>query len=188
MKARRAVWRSRGRCAPRAAVAAEETRASTTPSRRASSWGWPTSWSSRVDTPRPRSWRACRSRSTTPSAFADDAHINAQLFSQLAGILNLQRKADEAIAVYARDRQGDRDGSRAAAGVRTQRRVASIRSMLRSDRGRHRCGRTAREEADRRVGEQHFDTAAARGTLAIGLMRAGTDADASANSGRRFRS
>ena len=56
---------------------------------------------------------------------------------------------------------------------------ASIRSMppARSRPGSPRRRRCSTREI-KRVGDKHFDTAAARGTLAVGYMRAGRDADA----------
>jgi CHAT domain-containing protein/tetratricopeptide (TPR) repeat protein len=110
---------------------------------------------------------------------ADDSQGTASVLSHLASILNLQRKTKEAAAVYAQldkaianwepqRRQGfDLNGSR-------------INSLYAS--GQIEAGIVAARELVKRqvakVGEKHFDTAAARGTLAVGLMRAGQDADA----------
>ena len=49
---------------------------------------------------------------------------------------------------------------------------------FRPDRGRDRRGRSIVKRQIARTGEKSFDTAAARGTLAVGYARAGRDADA----------
>ncbi len=110
---------------------------------------------------------------------AEDSQSSAQLLSHLAGILHLQRKPGEAAKIYA-------ELDAAIAKWDPQRRQAldlnssRIQSLFAS--GQVEAGIVAaqallkRETA--RVGEKHFLTAAARGTLAIGLARAGKDADA----------
>ena len=111
-----------------------------------------------------------------------------QLLSQLGGILTLQRKR-EATAIYARI-------DKAIANWEPQRRQifelnpSRILSLYSS--GQIEAGIAAAEQLVKkqiaRVGETHFDTASARGTLAIGLMQAGRDArGASANSRQRYR-
>lgn len=110
---------------------------------------------------------------------AEDSLSNVQLLSQLGGILNLQRKGKEAIAVYAQI-------DKAIAGWEPARRQAfeldgsRISSLYAS--GQIDAGIAAAEQLVKkqvaRVGDNHFDTASARGTLAIGLMRAGRDEDA----------
>ncbi|MDB5875933.1 MAG: Tetratricopeptide 2 repeat protein, partial [Ramlibacter sp.] len=110
---------------------------------------------------------------------AEDSLGNVQLLSQLAGILNLQRKGREAIAIYAQI-------DKAIANWEPARRQSfelngsRISSLYAS--GQIEAGIAAAEQLVKRqiarVGEGHFDTASARGTLAIGLMRAGRDADA----------
>ena len=77
------------------------------------------------------------------------------------------------------DRQGDRQlGASATAGLRTQWRA----DFLALHSGQIEAGIAAAEQLVKkqmsRVGENHFDAASARGTLAVGLMRAGRDADA----------
>jgi CHAT domain-containing protein len=109
----------------------------------------------------------------------DDSQSTVQLLSQLGGILNLQRKGREAIAVY-----GQID--KAIAGWEPARRQvfelngSRIASLYVS--GQVDAGIAAAEQLVKKqiatVGENHFDTAAARGTLAVGLMRAGRDAEA----------
>ena len=72
------------------------------------------------------------------------------MLSQLGGILNLQRKGSEAIAVFAQiDKAIANWEPAAAAGVRAQRRPHCLALRFGPDRGRHRRGRTAGEEADR---------------------------------------
>ena len=110
---------------------------------------------------------------------ASDAQVTAQLLSTLAGILNLQHKPAEALAVFAdmdkvianwepnRRRVFEINGARIYslyAGGQIDAGIAAAHDLLK------------REIA--RVGEKHFDTAAARGTLAVGLMKAGKNAEA----------
>ena len=102
-----------------------------------------------------------------------------QQLSQLGGILNLQRKGRDAIAVYAQI-------DKAIANWEPARRQAfelnggRIYSLYAS--GQIEAGIAAAEQLVKkqvsRVGENHFDTASARGTLAVGLMRAGRDQEA----------
>lgn len=109
----------------------------------------------------------------------EDSPSTVQLFSQLAGILTLQRKNPEANAIYARI-------DKAIATWEPQRRQmfelnpSRILSLYNS--GQVDAGIAASEQLVKklteRVGENHFDAASARGTLAIGLMRAGRDAEA----------
>ena len=109
----------------------------------------------------------------------DDTQTSAQILSQLGGILNLQRKWPEAAAVYA-------ELDKAIAKWEPQRRQvlelngARIYSLYAS--GQIQAGLAAAQalltREIGRVGEKHFDTAAARGTLAVGYMRSGREADA----------
>ena len=109
----------------------------------------------------------------------DDSQATVQWLSQLAGILNLQRKNAEANGIFARIDQ-------ATANWEPQRRQvfelnpARILSLYGS--GQLDAGIAAAEQLVKkqigRVGENHSDTASARGTLAVGLMRARRDADA----------
>jgi CHAT domain-containing protein len=109
----------------------------------------------------------------------EDSPSTVQLFSQLAGIHTLQRKNPEANAIYARI-------DKAIATWEPQRRQmfelnpSRILSLYNS--GQVDAGIAASEQLIKkltaRVGENHFDAASARGTLAIGLMRAGRDAEA----------
>jgi CHAT domain-containing protein len=109
----------------------------------------------------------------------DDSPSVVQLFSQLGGILTLQRKSSEANAIYARI-------DKAIATWEPQRRQmfelnpSRILSLYNS--GQVDAGIAASEQLVKkltaRVGESHFDAASARGTLAIGLMLAGRDVEA----------
>jgi CHAT domain-containing protein len=109
----------------------------------------------------------------------DEAPSTVQLVSQLAGILMLRRKNAEANALYARI-------DKAVASWEPQRRqifeLSPSRILSLYDSGQVDAGIAAAEQLVKslvaRVGENHFDTASARGTLAIGLMRAGRNADA----------
>jgi CHAT domain-containing protein len=110
---------------------------------------------------------------------AEDSQSTAAMLSSLGSILNLQRKFKEAAPVYA-------ELDRAIAGWEPQRREtleftgARIYSLYAS--GQTEAGITAAQKllqrSIARVGEGHFDAATARGTLAVGYMRAGRDADA----------
>ena len=115
---------------------------------------------------------------------ASDAYITAQLLSNLAGTLNLQRKSAEALAVFGEldkviakwepnrrqifEINGARIYSLYAAG-QIDAGIAAAQALLKREIGR--------------VGEGHFDTASARGTLAVGLMKAGKNTEAA----REFR-
>ena len=109
----------------------------------------------------------------------DDSQSTVQLLSQLAGILSLQRKNAEANAMFARIDQ-------AIAKWEPQRRqvfeLNPSRILALYNSGQLDAGIAAAEQLVKRqvgrVGENHFDAASARGTLAVGLMRARRDADA----------
>jgi tetratricopeptide (TPR) repeat protein len=110
---------------------------------------------------------------------AEDSQSTAAMLSSLGSILNLQRKFKEAVPIYV-------ELDRAIAGWAPQRREtleftgARVFSLYAS--GQTEAGITAAQKllqrSIARVGEGHFDTATARGTLAVGYMRAGRDADA----------
>jgi CHAT domain-containing protein len=110
---------------------------------------------------------------------AEEAQSTASLLSALGGILNLQRKFQEAARVYAeldkaianwdpqRRQVFDLNGSR----------IYSLYASGRIETGISAAQALLRREI-RRVGENHFDTAAARGILAMGYSKAGRDAEA----------
>ncbi len=110
---------------------------------------------------------------------ANDAPAVASTLSYLGGVLTLQRKNKEAAEVYA-------DLEKAVTKWEPQRRDAYLLSNGRIyalySSGQIEAGIAAAQELVKRqitrTGEGHFDTAAARGTLAIGLALAGRDADA----------
>jgi CHAT domain-containing protein len=110
---------------------------------------------------------------------ADDTQSTVKLLSLLAGILTLERKNPEANAIYARI-------DKAIATWEPQRRqvfeLNPARILSLYDSGQIDAGIAAARELVKklsaRVGESHFDAASARGTLAIGLMRSGRDAEA----------
>jgi CHAT domain-containing protein/tetratricopeptide (TPR) repeat protein len=110
---------------------------------------------------------------------AADSQSMVQVLSQFAGILNLQGKRKEAAGVF------DRIDVAIAKWEPQRRQVfelnpSRILSLYAS--GQVDAGIAAAEALLKqqlaRVGESHFDTASARGTLAVGLMRAGRDQDA----------
>jgi CHAT domain-containing protein len=109
----------------------------------------------------------------------DDSQSTVQLLVQVAGILNLQRKNAEANDMFARI-------DKAVANWDPQRRqvieLNPARILALYNSGQLDAGIAAAEQLVKkqigRVGENHFDAASARGTLAIGLMRARRDADA----------
>ena len=109
---------------------------------------------------------------------SDDAQSNAQILSQLGAILTFQRKLPEAASVYT-------ELDKAIAKWEPRRREvlelngSRINAMFAS--GQTKAGLEAAQALLKReiarVGEKHFDAASARGILAVGLMRAGRDAD-----------
>ena len=109
----------------------------------------------------------------------DDTTQTAGILSQLGNILILQRKTDEAAAVYA-------ELDKAIAQWTPERREAfelnGSRIVALYASGQIEAGIAAAEAFVKRqiarTGEKSFDTAAARGTLAVGYARAGRDADA----------
>lgn len=109
----------------------------------------------------------------------DESHSTVQLLAQLAGILTLERKNAEANELFARI-------DRAIANWEPQRRqvfelnpsrILSLYAAGQFDAGIAVAEQLVKKQVGR-VGENHFDAASARGTLAIGLMRARRDADA----------
>jgi CHAT domain-containing protein len=109
----------------------------------------------------------------------DGSQSSAQTLSQLGAALTFQRKAAEAAQVYA-------ELDKAMAGWETGRRqvlelngsrIAALYASGQIDAGVAAAQELVKREVSR-VGERHFDAAAARGTLAIGDGLAGRDADA----------
>ncbi|HWM47029.1 MAG TPA: CHAT domain-containing tetratricopeptide repeat protein [Xanthobacteraceae bacterium] len=111
--------------------------------------------------------------------FPDESPASVNVLSQLGGVLTLQRKSAEAAETYALL-------EKAVASWEPRRRdvfllnASRIHALYAS--GQIEAGVAAAEALVKRqtarVGESHFDAAAARGTLAVGYARAGRDADA----------
>jgi len=109
----------------------------------------------------------------------DDAPQSASILSNLGNILVLQRKTKDASAVY-------EELDKAIAQWTPQRRevfaLNGSRIVALYASGQIEAGIAAAEELVKRqtanLGEKSFDTAAARGILAVGYGRAGRDADA----------
>jgi CHAT domain-containing protein len=109
----------------------------------------------------------------------DDTQFSAQIMSQLGSVLTFQRKIPEAAQVYA-------ELDKAIAGWEPARRQiielngSRISALYFS--GQIDAGIAAAQEALKRevgrVGERHFDSAAARGALAVGYSLGGRDAEA----------
>ncbi|WP_342804248.1 CHAT domain-containing protein [Bradyrhizobium sp. CSA112] len=110
---------------------------------------------------------------------AEDSLSNVQLLSQLGGILNLQRKGRDAIAVFAQidNAIAKWEPARREAFELNGGRISSLYASGQLEAGIAAAEQLVKKQISR-VGENHFDTASARGTLAIGLMRAGRDQDA----------
>ncbi|NOJ46983.1 CHAT domain-containing protein [Bradyrhizobium archetypum] len=110
---------------------------------------------------------------------AEDSLSNVQQLSQLGSILNLQRKGREAIAVYAQIDKAiaNWDPARRQSFELNGGRITSLYVSGQVEAGIAAAEQLVKKQVSR-VGENHFDTASARGILAVGLMRAGRDADA----------
>ena len=109
----------------------------------------------------------------------EDSLSNVQQLSQLGGILNLQRKGREAIAVYAQIDKAiaNWEPARRQAFELNGGRISSLYTSGQIEAGIAAAEQLVKKQVSR-VGENHFDTASARGTLAVGLMRAGRDQEA----------
>ena len=110
---------------------------------------------------------------------ADDSQATVTLLAHLAGILRLERKNEEANAIF---NQIDAavakwDPQRRQAFELNPSRILSLYASGQVDAGIAAAEQLVKRQTQR-VGENHFDAASAHGTLAIGLMRAGRDADA----------
>src|SRR5262249_2334208 len=108
-----------------------------------------------------------------------DSHPTATLFASLGGILNLERKFQEAVEVYAEldKRMANWEPRERQALELSGSRIYSLYARGQVE-ARIRAGQTLLKAEIARVGEGHFDRAGARGTLANGYMRAGRDGDA----------
>ena len=109
----------------------------------------------------------------------ENAPATAQLLSQLGSILSLERQPKDAAEIYARLDKA------IAAWEPEQRsqielnssRIASLFASGQTEAGLAAANALLKQEI-RRVGEKHFDTAVARGTLALGLVQSGREAGA----------
>jgi CHAT domain-containing protein len=110
---------------------------------------------------------------------ADDSQAIVTPLAHLAGILRLEHKNEEANAIF---NQIDAavakwEPQRRQAFELNPSRILSLYSSGQVDAGIAAAEQLVKRQVQR-VGENHFDTASAHGTLAIGLMRAGRDGDA----------
>jgi len=110
---------------------------------------------------------------------SDESQTTASTLSQLGAVLVFQRKAKEAVAVYA-------DLSKSIANWEPGRRqllelngsrITALYASGQIDQGLA-AAQALVNKRTAQLGERHFDTADARGTLAIGYALAGRDADA----------
>jgi CHAT domain-containing protein len=115
----------------------------------------------------------------------DDSQSTVQLLAKLAGILSVHGKSSEASAIYATIDKAvaSWDPQNRQVFELDPSRILSLYAAGRLDAGIAAAEQLVQKQI-KRVGENHFDTAAARGTLAIGLMWARRDAEAI----REFRS
>ncbi len=110
---------------------------------------------------------------------ADDSPTSAVILSQLGGVLTLQRKDKDAVEIYAQLEKAIAkwDEQRRDVFLLNSSRISALYSAGRIADGIAVAQTLVKRQAAR-TGENHFDTASARGTLAVGYARAGRDADA----------
>jgi CHAT domain-containing protein len=110
---------------------------------------------------------------------SDDSQSTVQLLAQLGRVLNLEHKGSEAISIYAQIDKAivNWDSARKRVFELNDSRIASLYESGQIDAGIAAAEQLVKGLATR-FGEGQFSTASARGTLAIGLARAGRDADA----------
>jgi CHAT domain-containing protein len=110
---------------------------------------------------------------------ADEALSTVQLLSHLGGILDLQRKGAEATSVFAQIDKATAGWDPAGRQVfaLNDARITSLYASGQIDAGVAAAELLVKRQVAR-VGDNHSETASARGTLAIGLMRAGREAEA----------
>ena len=109
----------------------------------------------------------------------DDSSSTVQYLSHLGAVLNLQRRFREAGTVYARlDRTiANWDPQRRQVFELNTGRIYSLYAAGQIDAGIAAAQALLKRELGR-VGEKHFDTAVAHGTLATGYLKAGREVDA----------
>ncbi|MCK1624930.1 CHAT domain-containing protein [Bradyrhizobium sp. 160] len=110
---------------------------------------------------------------------AEDSQPTVQFLAQLAGILTLQRKGVEANEIYTRIDKAivNWEPQRRQVFELNPSRILSLYASGQVDAGISAAEQLLKKQISR-VGESHFDVASARGTLAVGLMRAHRDAEA----------
>jgi CHAT domain-containing protein len=109
----------------------------------------------------------------------DDSPTSATILSQLGGILTLQRRDTEAADVYAQLEKvtATWESQRRDVFLLNGSRVSALYASGQIDAGIAAAQALVKVQTAR-LGENHFDTAAARGTLAVGYARAGRDGEA----------
>jgi tetratricopeptide (TPR) repeat protein len=112
----------------------------------------------------------------------DESQNTAQMLSHLANVLTLQHKEEEAAATYAEldKAMANWDAARREALDLNGSRIFSLYASGQVDRGIA-AAQALVKRSTARLGEQAYDTATARGVLAIGYMRATGTATRSAN-------
>jgi CHAT domain-containing protein len=110
---------------------------------------------------------------------SDDSPVSAAVLTQLGGILTLRRKDGEAAGVYAQLEKvtASWEQQRRDVILLNTSRVSALYAAGQVDAGIAVAQALVKRQAAR-VGDNHFDTASARGTLAVGYARAGRDAEA----------
>jgi CHAT domain-containing protein len=110
---------------------------------------------------------------------AEDSPAMAGTLSDLGNILTLQRKDSEAIETYAQLERvvAKWEPNRREAFLLSGSRIFALYAANRIDAGIATAEALLKRQLSR-LGEGHYDTASARGTLAIGYARAGRNADA----------
>ena len=109
----------------------------------------------------------------------EGSQVRANILSGLGRVLNLARKTREADAVYDQLESitAKWEPRQREATLLTNARIYSLYDAHRFEAGIA-AAETLLKREIARVGEKHFDTAAIRGALAIGLARAGRDGEA----------
>ncbi len=109
----------------------------------------------------------------------DDSPTTANILSQLGGVLTLQSRESEAVAIYAQLEKAIAkwDEPRRDVFLLNGSRISALYASGQVEAGIA-AAQTLVKKQVARFGENHFDTASARGTLAVGYARAGRDAEA----------
>lgn len=109
----------------------------------------------------------------------DDSTPSVNTLSQLAGVLTLQRKDREALSIYAQleNAVAKWEPQRREVYLLNSSRISALYAANRVPEGIAAAQALVKRQAGR-SGENHFDTASARGTLGIGYAKAGQNAEA----------